>query len=70
MLHQDGEKTQVTNIGRWKSERGGLLRGRGPSVVGRSFEEDLALFERQAREEAGERAGLPADLVSREALSA
>nr|MBA3794522.1 hypothetical protein [Rubrobacter sp.] len=48
MLHQDGEKTQVTNVGRWKSERGGLLRGRGPSVVGRSFEEDLALFERQA----------------------
>lgn len=70
MLHQDGEKTQVTNVGRWKSERGGLLRGRGPSVVGHSFEEDLALFERQAREEAGERAGLPADLVSREALSA
>ncbi|MBA3795205.1 MAG: hypothetical protein H0X19_13875, partial [Rubrobacter sp.] len=69
-LHQDGEKTQVTNVGRWKSERGGLLRGRGPSVVGRSFEEDLALFERQAREEVGERAGLPAGLVSREALSA
>ncbi len=70
MLHQDGEKTQVTNVGRWKSERGGLLRGRGPSVVGRSFEEDLALFERQAREEVGQRAGLPAGLVSREALSA
>ncbi len=70
MLHQDGEKTQVTNIGRWKSERGGLLRGRGPSVVGRSFEEDLALFERQAREEVEESARLPAGLVSREALSA
>ena len=70
MLHQDGEKTQVTNIGRWKSERGGLLRGRGPSVVGRSFEEDLALFERQAREEVEESARFPAGLVSREALSA
>ena len=70
MLHQDGEKTQFTNVGRWKSERGGLLRDRVPSVVGRSFEEDLALFERQAREEAGERAGLPAGPVSRETLSA
>ncbi len=70
MLHQDGEKTQVTNLGRWKSERGGLLRGRSPSVVGRSFEENLALFERQAREEVRERAGLPSGPVSREALSA
>ena len=63
MFHQ-GQKTPDTNVGRWKSERGGPLRGRGPSVAGRSFEEDLALFERQAREEAGERAGRPAGLVS------
>lgn len=68
MFHQ-GQKTPDTNVGRWGSERGGLFRGRGPSVAGRSFEEDLALFERQVREEADERAGRPAGLVSPAALS-
>ena len=63
MFHQ-GQKTPDTNVGRWKSERGGLLRGRGPSGAGRSFEEDLALFERQVREEVDERAGRPAGVVA------
>lgn len=57
MLHQGHEGARIADIGRWKSERGGLLWGRGPYVVGRSFEEDLALFERQVREEAGVRTG-------------
>ncbi len=70
MLHQDQEKTQITNVSRWKSERGGLLRGHGPSVIGRSFEEDLALFERQVREESGERTGRLTGLVSPAAPSA
>lgn len=69
MLHQ-GQKTQSTNVSRWKSERGWLLRGRGLSVGGRSFEEDLAHFERQVREEAGEKNGRPTALVSTAALSA
>lgn len=53
-MSQQGQKTpRVTNISRWKSERGRLLRDRVPSVAGRTFEEDLALFERQVSEEAG-----------------
>lgn len=69
MLYQ-GQKTQGTNFGHWGSERGWLFRGRGPSVVGSSFDEDLALFERQVREEAGERDGRPTGLVSPAAPSA
>ena len=68
MSHQ-GQNTRGTNVGRWKSRRGGLFRGRGPSEVGRSFEEDLALFERQVREEA-ERDGRPTGLVSHPASCA
>ena len=70
MLHQSPEKTQATNVRRWKAERGGLLWSRAPSVIGNSFDEDLALFERQVREEAGEGDGCPAGLVSHPALSA
>ncbi len=70
MLHQEQEKTRVANLSRWKSERGALPWGRGPLVAGRSFEEDLALFERQVREEAGERAGRPAGLKPPAKLSA
>ncbi|QIN84834.1 hypothetical protein GBA63_20940 [Rubrobacter tropicus] len=70
MLHQGQEKAQVTNISRWKSERGWLLRDRDASVAGRSFDEDLALFERQVSEEADERAGRLAGLASGAALSA
>jgi hypothetical protein len=70
MLHQGAEKTQFTNVRRWKSERGWLLRDRGPSVVGRTFDEDLALFERQVSEEAGEEAGRLAGPGSTAALSA
>lgn len=57
MLQQGRKTPRVTNISRWKSERGRLLRDRIPSVAGRTFEEDLALFERQVSEEADERAG-------------
>jgi hypothetical protein len=57
MSHQGQEKTRITNLSRWKSERGALLRDRRPPVVGRSFEEDLALFGRQVREEAGKENG-------------
>lgn len=53
MLHQGQKTSRVTNISRWKSERGWLLRDRVPSVAGRTFDEDLALFERQVSEEAG-----------------
>lgn len=70
MLHQDQEKTRIANLSRWKSERGRLLRGQGPSVIGRSFEEDLALFERQVFEEAGGKGGRLAALVSPAAPSA
>ncbi len=63
MLHEGHEKARGANVSRWKSERGGLLWDRGPSLVGRSFEEDLALFERQVREEAGEGTGSTAALV-------
>lgn len=70
MLHQGQEKTRATNVSRWKSGRGGLLRGRVPSVVGSSFEEDLELFERQVREEAGERSDRPTGLVPPAALPA
>lgn len=70
MLHQAKKKAGVTNIGRWKSERGWLLRGRDPSLAGRTFDEDLALFERQVSEEADERAGRLAGLASSAALSA
>lgn len=70
MLHQGQEKAQPTNIGRWKSGRGWLLRDRVPSVARRTFEEDLALFERQVGEEADERAGGLAGLASSAASSA
>ena len=62
MLHQGQEKARIAWISRWKRERGGPLRGRGSSVVGRTFEEDLALFERQVREEKN---GRPASLAAR-----
>ena len=48
MLHEGRERARGANVGQWKVRRGGLPWGRGPSVAGRSFEEDLALFERQA----------------------
>ncbi len=70
MLHEGHERTRGANVSRWKSERGGLLWGRGPSVAGRSFEEDLALFERQVREEAGQKNGRSAALFPPAALSA
>ena len=70
MMHRGQEKARVTSVHRWKAERGGIFRGRGPSVVGRSFREDLALFERQVRGEAEERAYRPTGPVSPEALSA
>jgi hypothetical protein len=57
MLHEGHERARGANVSRWKSERGGLLWDRSPSVAGRSFEEDLALFERQVREEAGQENG-------------
>ena len=63
MLHEGHQRTRGANVSRWKSERGGLLWGRGPSVAGRSFEEDLALFEQQVREEAGQRNGQHRDPV-------
>lgn len=66
MLHQGQEKTRIAKLNRWKSERGALLRGRRQPVVGRSFEEDLALFGRQAREEAGKGNG-PSERPSRTA---
>lgn len=56
MLHQGPKKARVTNINRWKSKRGWLLRDRTPSVAGRTFDEDLALFERQVSDEADEKA--------------
>lgn len=64
MLHRGQEGARETNVGRWKPGRGGLLRGCGAPVAGRSFEEDLALFERQVREERAGRAGRPAGVVS------
>lgn len=70
MLQQGQEKARITNIDRWKSGRGGLLRGRDPFGAGRSFKEDLALFERQAREEAGEENVRLTPLDSPAALSA
>ena len=70
MSHEDHEKAQVANTSRWKFERGGLPWGRGPSVAGRSFEEDLALFERQVSEEAGEKSASNAAPVSTAVLSA
>jgi hypothetical protein len=63
MPHQGHKRARFADINRWRSERGGLLWDRGPSMVGRSFEEDLALFERQVREEAGEGTGSTAALV-------
>ncbi len=69
MLHEGQEKARISNVSRWKFERGGLPWGRGPSVVGRSFEEDLALFERQVSEEAGGKDKLCATPVSPAALS-
>lgn len=70
MLHRGSEKGRATDIRCWKLGRGGLPRGGGQAVVGRSFEEDLALFERQVREEAGERAGRLAGPGSSATLSA
>jgi hypothetical protein len=70
MLHEGHEKARGANVSRWKAERGGLPWGCGPSVGGRSFEEDLALFERQVREEAGQKNGRSAALVPPAALSA
>ena len=70
MFHQGREKTQTTSVRRWKAERGGLLRDRVLSTTENTFAEDLALFERQVREEAGERAGRLAGLASHPAPSA
>lgn len=60
MSNWGSEKTQAASTIRRKFGRG--LRGPGSLPGGRSFQEDLALFERQAREEAGERAGRLAGL--------
>ncbi len=62
MLHEAHEKARSANVSRRKAERGGLPWGLGPSTGGRTFEEDLALFERQVREEAGQKNGRPAAL--------
>ena len=70
MSYQGQEKARFPKVSRWKFERGGLPWGRGPSVGGRSFEEDLALFERQVSEEAGGKDALDAAPVSTAALSA
>ena len=70
MSHDGFEKKRVTSLRGWKSGRGGFRWDRGSSAVGRSFDEDLALFERQVREEAGERTGGPAVPAPRGALSA
>ena len=55
MSYRGSEKTQATSIMLRRLGHGGALRGPGSLPGGRSFEEELALFERQAREEAGER---------------
>ena len=70
MSYRGSGKTQATSIMRRKPGRGGALRGPGSLPGGRSFEEDLALFERQAREEAGERASRLEGLDADAALSA
>ena len=70
MLHEGRERARGANVGQRKAGRGGLPWDRGPSVAGRSFEEDLALFERQAREEAGQRSGRSAAPLPPAALSA
>ena len=70
MSYLVSEKTQAAGITRRKPGRGGALRGPGPLPGGRSFEEELALFERQAREEAGERVARLAARAAGAALSA
>ena len=70
MPHEGREKARSANVSRWKAERGGLPWGLGPFVGGRSFEEDLALFEQQVSEEAGGKDALDAAPVSTAALSA
>jgi hypothetical protein len=70
MLHEGHEKAKISTISRWKAERGGLPWGLSPSTGGRTFEEDLALFERQVREEAGQKNGRSAALCPPAALSA
>lgn len=57
MLRKSSEGTSADNVRLWRPGRGGLFRGSGPSAAGRSFEEDLALFERQVREEGLEEPG-------------
>jgi len=70
MSHRGSEKTQVANVVRRKLGRGSVLRDPVSLPGGRSFQEDLALFERQVREEAGERAGRLAGRAAPAALSA
>ncbi len=70
MPHRGSKKTRGSIIMSRKPGRRSVLRDPGSIPGGRSFEEDLALFERQAREEAGERAGRLAGLASHAALFA
>ena len=70
MLQQGQKTSRVTNISRWKSERGAILRDRGWSVARRTFDEDLALFERQVSEEADEKSRRLAGSDSASKLSA
>ena len=70
MLHEGHEKARGANVSRWKAKHGGLPWGLGPSTGGRTFEEDLALFERQVREEAGQENGRTVALSPPAALSA
>lgn len=70
MLHESYERARSANVSRWKAERGGLPWGLGTSTGGRAFEEDLALFERQVREEAGQKSGRSAAPFPPAALSA
>ncbi len=70
MSHRSSEGAQATGIMRRRPGRGSALRGPGSLPGGRSFEEDLALFERQAREEAGQKNGSSAALFPPAALSA
>lgn len=51
MLHQGFVGSVHSGIRRWDTERARFSWGSNSSAVKRTFDEDLALFERQVRDE-------------------
>lgn len=69
MLHRGFVEAESSGIRGWGAQRSQLRRGSGPSMVKRTFDEDLALFERQVRDELEHRVRVPQGILARASSS-